>query len=187
MLGVRAEDIMKHVKYVSISLAASVASLVGPGAAAADDAHAGRSAALGELTFPFDSAALGAEAPGALDQVAAFASAHPDATIVLDAHTDPIGASDYNVKLAIRRAEAVRAGLRATGLDDNRIVFAIYGEAGEHHARYANDRRVTIWSTRQPLAIVIDRTFAGSGTAVTWRRPLTVAQIQGVTEPVASR
>jgi hypothetical protein len=91
------------------------------------------------------------------------------------------------VKLAIRRAEAVRARLKASGVDDNQIVLAIYGEGGPHRARYADDRRVAIWSTRQPLAALIDRTFAGNGTAVTWRRPLTVAQIAGVTEPVASR
>jgi outer membrane protein OmpA-like peptidoglycan-associated protein len=174
-------------RYLSISLAASIAALISPGDAAADGTHSHRSGALGELTFRFDSAALRPGAPAALDKVAAFASAHPAAKIVLDAHTDPIGASDYNVKLAIRRAGAVRAQLKAMGVNDNQIVFAIYGADGERRVRYADDRRVTIWSTRQPLATVIDHTFAGSGTAVTWGRPLTVAQIEGVTEPVASR
>jgi hypothetical protein len=45
---------------------------------------------------------------------------------------------------------------------------------------------VTIWSTREPLAALVDHTFAEHGTAVRWRRPLTVAQIEGRT-PVASR
>jgi outer membrane protein OmpA-like peptidoglycan-associated protein len=174
-------------KDVSILLAAGVAVLAGPGVAVADGVQSPRSGTLGELTFRFDSAALRTRARPVLDQVAAFMSAHPDAKIVLDAHTDPIGTSDYNVKLAIRRAEAVRVRLKTMGADDNQIVFAIYGEDGEHRARYADDRRVTIWSTRRPLAAVIDRTFAGKGTAVTWRRPLTVAQIQGATEAVASR
>lgn len=174
-------------RYLSISLAASVATLVAPGVAAADGAHSHRSASLGELTFPFDSAALGPEAPAALDSIAAFAVANPRVKIVLDAHTDPIGASDYNVKLAIRRAEAVRTQLKATGVDGNQIVFAIYGEGGAHRASYPDDRRVTIWWTREPLAVLIDHTFAGKGTAVTWGPPLTVAQIQGATEPVAAR
>jgi cytochrome c oxidase subunit 2 len=184
MLGVRVEDTMK---YTPILLAAGVAALVGSGAAVADGAKSHRSSGLGELTFRFDSAALRPGAPVALDKVAAFASAHPDAKIVLDAYTDPIGAADYNVKLALRRASAVRTQLKAMGVDDDQIVFAIYGEDGERRARYADDRRVTIWSTRQPLAAVIDRTFAGHGTAVTWGPPLTVAQIEGRTESVASR
>lgn len=184
MLLVSVED---NMRYISISLAAGVAALIGPGTAAADGAQAQRSSALGELTFRFDSAALGPEAPAALDKVAAFAAANPAVKIVLDAHTDPIGASDYNVKLAIRRAEAVAAQLKATGVDAHQIVFAIYGEDGAHRARHADDRRVTIWSTHEPLAALIDRTFAGNGTVVTWGRPLTVAQIQGEPEPVASR
>jgi outer membrane protein OmpA-like peptidoglycan-associated protein len=174
-------------RYISILLAAGAAALVGPATAAADPAQLRGYGALGELRFRFDSAALRPSAPAALDKVAAFASANPDAKIVLDAHTDPIGAPAYNVKLAIRRAEAVRARLTAAGVNANQIVFAIYGEDGDRRARYADDRRVTIWSTRQPLAMVIERTLTGNGTAVTWGRPLTVAQIEGATEAVASR
>jgi len=127
-----------------------------------------------------------ANATSELDTVAAFASANPDTKIVLDAHTDPIGASDYNVQLAIRRAESVHAQLKTMGVPDDRIVYAIYGEDGDRRASYANDRRVTIWSTREPLATVIDHTFDGRGNAVTWQRPLTVAQIEGA-DKVASR
>jgi len=170
-------------RYKSILLAAGLATLSGASAASADRGPSDR---LGELKFAFDSAALRAKAPATLDKVAAFASAHPEAKIVLDAHTDPIGAAPYNVKLAIRRAEAVRAGLKARGIEDDQIVLAIYGEDGRHRAHDADDRRVTIWSTREPLATVIDHTFAGRGTAVTWQRPLTVAQIEA-RQSVASR
>jgi hypothetical protein len=72
------------------------------------------------------------------------------------------------------------------GVPEDRIVFAIYGEDGARRSSYASDRRVTIWSTRQPLAMVIDRTFAGKGNAVTWEQPKTVAEIEGQTG-VASR
>lgn len=173
-------------RYRSILLGASIAALLGPGAAIADNAQSHRSGALSELKFHFDSAALRPEAPAALDKIVAFAVANPAAKIVLDGHTDPIGTAVYNVKLAIRRAEAVRARLKAMGVDDDQIVLAIYGKDGERRARYADDRRVTIWSTREPLASLIDHTFAGHGTAVTWQRPLTVAQIEG-SMPVATR
>lgn len=173
-------------RYKSILLGASLAALLGAGAAGADRGQPHRSNTLGELKFRFDSAALRPEAPATLDKVATFASANPEAKIVLDAHTDARGEAAYNVKLAIRRAEAVRAKLKARGVDDDQIVLAIYGEDGRHRARDAEDRRVTIWSTREPLATLIDHTFAGRGTAVRWQRPLTVAQIEG-SMSVASR
>jgi outer membrane protein OmpA-like peptidoglycan-associated protein len=171
-------------KSKSILLGAAVAVLTG--SAAANEVRTGGSNALGELHFRFDSATLTADAPEALDPVVAYASANPGAKIVLDAHTDPIGASDYNVKLAIRRAESVRERLAQMGVPDDRIVLAIYGEDGDRRGRHADDRRVTIWSTPEPLAAVIDRTFAENGNAVTWQQPQTVAQIEGTTE-VATR
>lgn len=168
----------------SILLGAAVAVLTGP--AAATDAQPTRGDALGELNFRFDSAALMADARGVLDKVVAFASANPESKIVLDAYCDPIGAPDYNVKLAIRRAESVRERLKTMGIPEDRMVFAIYGEDGAKRATYAADRRVTLWSTREPLAAVIDRTFAGKGNAVTWQEPMTVAQIEGK-DKVATR
>ncbi|HET7502459.1 MAG TPA: OmpA family protein [Kofleriaceae bacterium] len=170
--------------YKAILLGAGLSALVGQGATAGE--KAAPSGTLGEVKFRFDSAALGADAPTALDHVAEFASAHPDTKLVLDAHCDPIGTSDYNVKLAIRRAESVRDRLAQLGVGGDQIVFAIYGEDGERRASYPEDRRVTIWSTHEPLAQLIDHTFAGRGTAVTWQRPLSVAQIEG-RQPVASR
>jgi outer membrane protein OmpA-like peptidoglycan-associated protein len=169
----------------SILLGAAVAMLAGP--AAAQDARPVRSSALGELHFRFDSAALMSEAPDVLGKIVEFASANPDTRIVLDGHCDPVGASDYNVGLAIRRTESVRAELERMGLPKDRIVFAIYGEDGARRATHAEDRRVTIWSTREPLAAVIDHTFARRGEAVTWERPLTVAEIEGRADDVASR
>jgi peptidoglycan-associated lipoprotein len=168
----------------SILLGAAVALLAGP--AVADDARPIGSGAIGELNFRFDSAALMDNAPSVLDKVAAFASANPDSKIVLDAHCDPIGASTYNVKLAIRRAESVRDRLKTMGIPEDRVVLAVYGEDGAKRATFAEDRRVTIWSTREPLASVIDRTFAGKGEAVTWQQPMTVAQIEGK-DQVATR
>ena len=170
-------------RYQSMLLVAATV-LVSPVAAIADSSS--YTGVLGELKFQFDSAALPADAPGALAKVAASARANPDVKIVLDAHADPIGASDYNVGLSIRRAESVQAQLQAIGVDDDQIVLAVYGEDGERRASFAEDRRVTIWSTRQPLANIIDYTFLASGDAVKWQRPLTVAQIDG-TSSVASR
>jgi outer membrane protein OmpA-like peptidoglycan-associated protein len=153
--------------------------------AVANDAQSS-SSTLGELHFRFDSAALMADAPGVLDKVTAYTASNPDAKIVLDAHCDPIGTSDYNVGLAIRRAESVRDQLKVMGVPEDRIVFAVYGEDGARRASHADDRRVTLWATSEPLARVIDQTLAANGNAVTWYRPQTVAQIEGRSQ-VASR
>jgi outer membrane protein OmpA-like peptidoglycan-associated protein len=156
-------------------------------AGARADRRAESSRVLGEVRFRFDSAALLASAPQRLDGAVRFAAAHPGHRIVLDAHCDPVGTSPYNVGLAIRRAESVRAQLVARGVPADQIVFAIYGKDGARRASYAGDRRVTLWPTREPLAAVIDHTLAGKGTAVTWNRPLTTAQVESAPQPVASR
>jgi len=134
--------------------------------------------ATSEIRFDFDSAKLPASATDALAGVLAAAQAHPAARIVLDAHCDPVGSGPYNVQLAIHRAEAVRYGLMADGIDPARIVFAVYGKDGAPRATHAADRRVGITLTTDPIASVIDETFDGHGTAVTWQRPLTLAQIK---------
>ena len=171
---------------LGMSLAAS-----GSRAALADRSPASPSSTYDQgevdVKFRFDSAALPDDAAPRLGDVAMAAAAHPDQRIVLDAHCDPIGTSAYNVGLAIRRAESVRDQLITSGVPRDQVVFAIYGEDGAHRASYAEDRRVTLWLPRQPLAAVVDRTLAGRGTAVTWGRPLTTAQIEAAPQPVASR
>jgi peptidoglycan-associated lipoprotein len=157
------------------------------GAAPASDAASPAASALGEVKFAFDSSALSDDAQQALSGVVQFASEHPDQRIVLDAHCDPIGSQAYNAGLAVRRAESVRAQLTRAGVSEDQIVLAIYGEAGARRASYADDRRVTLWPTRQPLAAVIDHTLASAGTAVTWNKPLTTAQVEATPEPVATR
>jgi hypothetical protein len=174
---------MKTLTTISMVLGA-LATMI-PGGASADPAVPSR--ALGEVKFRFDSSSLPANTAQLIAGAVRFAVAHPGHRIVLDAHCDPIGASPYNVGLAVRRAESVRARLVARGVPADQIVLAIYGEDGARRASYADDRRVTVWPTRRPLAQVIDHTLAGKGTAVTWNKPLTTAQLEAAPQPVASR
>ena len=175
---------MKTLTTISVVLGALTAMI--PGGASADPAVRS-SRALGEVKFRFDSSSLPANTAQLIAGAVRFAVAHPGHRIVLDAHCDPVGTSPYNVGLAVRRAESVRARLVARGVPADQIVLAIYGEDGARRATYADDRRVTLWPTRQPLAQVIDHTLAGKGTAVTWNKPLTTAQLEAAPQPVASR
>lgn len=144
-------------------------------------------AGLAEVKFGSDSATLSTDVARQLEPAVRFALAHPEQRIVLDAHCDPRGTPAHNVRLAIRRAEAVREQLVASGVAEDQLVFAIYGAAGPRRESYAADRRVTLWPTRQPLAAVIDHTIRNHGTAVTWSQPLSTAQIASAATPVASR
>jgi outer membrane protein OmpA-like peptidoglycan-associated protein len=165
-----------------------VLAMVAPSLAFAGSARTeAQKGVLGEVQFAFDSSRLGPETKAELKSVVSYASSHPDARIVLDAHCDPIGTSPYNIGLAIRRAESVKAELVHMGVPNEQLVLAIYGEEGADRASYALDRRVTVWPTRASLTAVIDTTLAAKGTSVTWGRPLTTAQIDAVPEPVAYR
>lgn len=170
----------------TILFGAALATLAG-GLAAADRGDSLESKTLGEVHFRFDSSVLPANVDNLLGATIEYAKAHPESRIVLDAHCDPIGTSPYNTGLAIRRAESVRAQLRGMGVPDEQLVLAIYGERGERRATYAEDRRVTLWATHEPVAKVIDHTFTGDGIALRWQRPLTVAEIQARPDSVARR
>jgi outer membrane protein OmpA-like peptidoglycan-associated protein len=135
-------------------------------------AHAEESTApTAELFFGFDSARLGEDTSARLAPVIAYAKANPRVKIVLDGHADPIGASTYNVKLSLRRAEVVRDRLVMAGLDGNQIVIGVYGEDGLRRSEHAADRRVSLWTTEQPMYSIIDHTFQ-RGTAVVWTKPV---------------
>ncbi len=142
--------------------------------------------ALGEVFFEFDSARVPDNA-SALDGVVGYAKQHPRATIVLDGHTDPVGASDYNVRLSVRRAENTRAELIQAGLPADRVILGIYGEDGLERATHALDRRVTAWATEAPLHVIIDRSLP-TAVAVVWDEPVSAAEIDGPRVPeVATR
>ena len=52
----------------------------------------------------------------------------PDDLIQIDGHADPRGASDFNLDLSQRRADAVASTLVAQGIDRARIVIRSFGE-----------------------------------------------------------
>jgi len=67
------------------------------------------------------------------------------------------------------------------------LVETDYGKNGAPRGSHAEDRRVTIWTTRDSLTSITDQTFAAHGIAVIWNRPRTVAEIDAPVEAVARR
>lgn len=138
--------------------------------------------------FAFDSAALDDQAMTAIGEMSRHAQEQASARVVLDAHCDPMGSGPYNTALAIKRAESVKQALIAKGVDPARIVFQVYGKDGARAATYAEDRRVHMSLSTDSIASLILQTFQGHGTAVTWEKPLSVAQMDApVGDAVATR
>jgi outer membrane protein OmpA-like peptidoglycan-associated protein len=82
-----------------------------------------------ELLFAVDSAQL---APAAQDDVAKLADIlvkYPDDRIVVEGHTDSSGPNAYNESLSFRRAETIRAVLKARGVQDGQVLVQGRGEA----------------------------------------------------------
>jgi hypothetical protein len=142
---------------------------------------------LCDVGFPYDSTAVSYGGSVELDHAADAMKTDEDALVVLDAHTDASGPAKYNSGLALRRAEAVKDGLVARGIDADRIVIAVYGEHGTRGRVGKADRRVDLWMTytvsRQQIA---DRTLRG-GEAVIWTRPLTPQELEQRPRLVATR
>jgi outer membrane protein OmpA-like peptidoglycan-associated protein len=81
------------------------------------------------IYFAFDSANLDDAAKAIVKQVIAYNQSHPGIRIALAGHTDLAGSPDYNVRLSLRRADAVRAELLAQGVGADHISVTALGES----------------------------------------------------------
>tara|TARA_Y100001934_G_scaffold139078_1_gene167818 strand:+ start:519 stop:1712 length:1194 start_codon:yes stop_codon:yes gene_type:complete len=64
-----------------------------------------------------------------LEQVAAVLKSNGRLKIVVEGHTDSVGAADYNLRLSDDRAQAVRAFLVKKGIEETRLEAIGYGES----------------------------------------------------------
>jgi outer membrane protein OmpA-like peptidoglycan-associated protein len=95
--------------------------------------------------FDFDDASLSSAVREALQRTAECLRREPGRTFVLMGHADPRGASEYNLALGQRRAQAVYAYLTALGVERSRLAASSVGSEhaeGTDEAGWARDRRV---------------------------------------------
>jgi outer membrane protein OmpA-like peptidoglycan-associated protein len=78
--------------------------------------------------FEFDRANLTPEGRQVVDAVAQAAKGQPNVTIHLVGKADLTGTDPYNMALSHRRADSVRATLRADGIDSRRVEESWVGE-----------------------------------------------------------
>jgi OOP family OmpA-OmpF porin len=74
-----------------------------------------------DVFFDFDKSVLKPEGKAKLDDLVGKLKGIALEVIIAIGHTDSIGTAEYNQKLSVRRAEAVKAYLVSKGIEPNRI------------------------------------------------------------------
>jgi outer membrane protein OmpA-like peptidoglycan-associated protein len=124
------------------------------------EAPAGALPAIGEFHFPaihfaFKSAKPVADDLPLVDCVANVLGDYPDARIRIEGHSDDVGSTGYNVKLASRRADAIRSALVSRGVKKSRLDVKSYGRSqpvasNKTDEGRAQNRRVNFTVTAAP-------------------------------------
>ncbi|WFM73196.1 peptidoglycan-associated lipoprotein Pal [Halomonas sp. CKK8] len=99
------------------------------------------------IYFEYDSNAIRSEFEPVLTAHARFLQSNPNASVVLQGHTDERGTREYNLALGERRANAVERYLNVQGVSPSQIEVVSYGEErpaarGQNEQAYAQNRRV---------------------------------------------
>jgi outer membrane protein OmpA-like peptidoglycan-associated protein len=84
---------------------------------------------LPDVAFRFNSAELTDLGKGRAYQIAEKLKEKTDIVVVIEGHADYVGSDEYNVKLGLRRAEAVQKELMALGVDPARMSVVSIGES----------------------------------------------------------
>ncbi|OUD15322.1 OmpA family protein [Thioflexithrix psekupsensis] len=82
-----------------------------------------------EVLFRLNSARVLPAGRESIEKVALYLKANPENPILVEGHTDDLGAEDYNAVLSKRRADAVRQVLIEYGIEPERISTMGYGES----------------------------------------------------------
>ncbi len=110
--------------------------------------------------FGFDDAEVPTPGREILVRFSRVASTYyPDARITVEGFTDPAGSVDHNLKLRMRRAEAVKGYLVAQGLSAERIGVVSYGESRDRLV--AEGPGTHGWENRH-VVLVIDHAGVGA-------------------------
>ncbi|MBN8411222.1 peptidoglycan-associated lipoprotein Pal [Halomonas denitrificans] len=99
------------------------------------------------IYFNYDSDAIRPEFESVVNAHAQYLSRNPNASVVLQGHTDERGTREYNLALGERRAGSVERYLRLQGVNPSQVEVVSYGEErpaarGSNEDAFAQNRRV---------------------------------------------
>ena len=83
---------------------------------------------LRAVYFDFDSASLRADATDTLTTNAQWLKEHEELQVLIEGHCDERGTTEYNQALGDRRAQSVKASLKAFGVGADRMTTISYGK-----------------------------------------------------------
>ncbi len=102
------------------------------------------------IYFDYDAAAIDPKYTNMLRAHADYLARTPNASVVLEGHTDERGTREYNLALGERRAEAVRSFMIAEGVPAQKMRTLSYGE--ERPAQIGSNERA--WSLSRRVELV---------------------------------
>lgn len=96
--------------------------------------------------FGYDQYALDGKSRSVLDKQAAWLSANPSVSIIVQGHCDERGTREYNLALGERRANSAKDYLVQLGVNPNRVRTISFGKErpvalGSNDGAYAQNRR----------------------------------------------
>lgn len=82
-----------------------------------------------DVLFPLNSSYLTDDAKGEIDKLINLLVSYPNASLIVDGHTDATGTEEYNQWLSEKRAESVKNYMADHGVNANRITINGYGQS----------------------------------------------------------
>lgn len=110
-----------------------------------------------KVYFDFDASELSVESRSALDANVALLQTHPNVKVQVQGHADERGATEYNLALGDRRANAVKDYMATSGVAPSRVSVISYGE--EAPLTSGADERA--WSQNRRAEFIV--TWGGNG------------------------
>lgn len=103
------------------------------------------------VLFAFDSAKLNSNIPALVTPMETRLKENEQATLIIESHTDNVGAESYNQQLSQRRGDALKSYFVDKGISADRITVKAYGESkplvpNDSAENRATNRRVVLFS-----------------------------------------
>jgi len=116
---------------------------------------------LNDVMFDYDRAVLKPAGLKEIERIARYLQNNPDMLAVVEGHTDWIASEKYNLALGARRAEAVKKGLAAQGVQDERVRTVSFGESRPRASNETAEGRAL--NRRAVIDLVVPDDTEGSG------------------------